>query len=61
MDSEIHTFAGDLLFSIGASEDALKIYAQLPNSIANTETNLVAKYICYIELRELNSAIDYLE
>ena len=31
LDSEIHTVAGKLLFSIGACEDAIKAYNYSPN------------------------------
>jgi tetratricopeptide (TPR) repeat protein len=55
-DPDIHLWAGNLLFNIGAFEDAVKAYSHA-NNINKNEKILLIRAKCYMILKELNSAL----
>ena len=59
-DSNIHLWAGNLLFCTGAYEDAVKAYSNSDN-IVNSEKLLALRVKCNIILKELNLALNDLD
>lgn len=53
----MHLWAGNLLFNIGAVEDAVKAYSHIEN-INNNSDLLLLRCKCYIYLKELNSGLN---
>ena len=59
-DSNIHLWAGNLLFCTGAYEDAVKAYSN-SETISNSENLLALRTKCNIILKELNLALQDLD
>ena len=53
----MHLWAGNLLFNIGAVEDAVKAYSHIEN-LNNNPDFLLLRCKCYIYLKELNSGLN---
>ncbi|EGR34644.1 hypothetical protein IMG5_005100 [Ichthyophthirius multifiliis] len=59
-DPDIHLWAGNLLFNIGAYEDAIKAYSHVNNISKNCDI-LLLRAKCYMVFKELNSALEDME
>ena len=55
-DPEIHLWAGNLLFNIGAHDNAVKAYSHSAEIVSSTQLMTLRAH-CYIILKELNSAL----
>lgn len=55
-DTDIHLWAGNLLFNIGAYEDAVKAYSHVANSPKSQMIFKLRSY-CFVVLKELNNAL----
>ncbi|EGR32790.1 hypothetical protein IMG5_070720, partial [Ichthyophthirius multifiliis] len=55
--SDIHLWSGNLLFNIGAFEDAIKAYSNI-NGINKNEEYLLLRIKCYFAMKDLTSTIE---
>jgi len=53
----MHLWAGNLLFNIGAVEDAVKAYSHIENLCSNSDL-LLLRCKCHIYLKELTSGLN---
>lgn len=60
-ESSVHVVAGNMLFHIGAYDDAVKTYSNVPITAKNAREILYLRAKCYIILKELNNALCDLE
>ena len=56
-EPDIHLWAGNLLFNIGAFDDAIKAYSHA-NDINKNSDILLLRAKCYMVFKELNSALE---
>ena len=56
-DNSVHVVAGNMLFHIGAYDDAIKAYSNVPITTKNSREVLYLRSKCYIILKELNNAL----
>ena len=59
-DSDIHLWSGNLLFNIGAYDDAVKAYSHV-NNVKQNEDILILRLKCHFAMKDLSSTIEDIE